>query len=486
MYSDNNGTEKLVIESEVKVYDKLSFKRFADEKRKELETNVGTNRNRKYYPLKKIADNLGLTVEMLQKRINKEKPSKSRDCIIAICAALGLDSFDTNDALIMYDYMPSLDPDNPREAFLIEKLKKLRGTPADIKDLNRQLKAHNFSELRIIDHRDKGKEITNEIKGFYPYKIIRKVVQTYLDEGDQYDSIETAYKFRHRCVAVAILGADEKEEYILKADGDGYLSINTKDSPIPKTYKNSDESGVFKDYFSDLIMLANQEKQRVKAQLFDSRNYQGRLGAKLKDDMIYIYYERYNYELPERNEYYLMEHVNGHLRLSVSYQSMFMQEHLTSDEYLKYYGSLPKASRESYDSVAKIMSDSLNPSRPGYIREMAPYRKQAFESLSKIIESALVKIKKRTLFVRNLEAIWDNPAYVCRYFSLENEFDCTYDDEYGEMVLGKDEAELTDADGHSLIITFDEVKRAFELGFADSSQICRVKREKGTIESVLS
>ena len=113
------------------------------------------------------------------------------------------------------------------------------------------------------------------------------------------------------------------------------------------------------------------------------------------------------------------------------------------------------------------------------------YRKSAFDQYSKIVNDALGKIKNRTLFIRNFEMIWDNPGDVCKYYGLEKEFDCTRDYEYGEIILGKEEANLTDKNGQSVTISFQELKRAFELGFTNSDQICRVKISKGSIEDVL-
>ena len=100
-------------------------------------------------------------------------------------------------------------------------------------------------------------------------------------------------------------------------------------------------------------------------------------------------------------------------------------------------------------------------------------------------EYALEKIKNRTLFIRNFEMIWEIPWDVCKYYGLEKEFDCICDNEYGDIILGKEEANLTDENGRSVTISFQELKRAFELGFTNSDQICRVKSSKGSIEEVL-
>ena len=46
-------------------------------------------------------------------------------------------------------------------------------------------------------------------------------------------------------------------------------------------------------------------------------------------------------------------------------------------------------------------------------------------------------------------------------------------------------AELTGEDGLPVPVSFEDITRAFELGFDDISQICRVIKAQGSIESVL-
>jgi hypothetical protein len=51
---------------------------------------------------RELAQKLGIDNEMFRKIINKEKPTKKRDCIIAICAMIHFDLNKTNEALILY------------------------------------------------------------------------------------------------------------------------------------------------------------------------------------------------------------------------------------------------------------------------------------------------------------------------------------------------------------------------------------------------
>ena len=90
------------------------------------------------------------------------KPTKKRDCIIAICAALRLNSEETDEALILYQYMPVLDPNNPRDDLLIEILEEQFSNPLTISAINQRLVRNGYPELDIIDHRPAVKTCLRE------------------------------------------------------------------------------------------------------------------------------------------------------------------------------------------------------------------------------------------------------------------------------------------------------------------------------------
>ena len=57
----------------------------------------------------------------------------------------------------------------------------------------------------------------------------------------------------------------------------------------------------------------------------------------------------------------------------------------------------------------------------------------------------------------------------------------------GEILIVADaeQSDFTMEDGTTVTITLDDLKRAFELGCDDIGQICRIKKNKGSIEAVL-
>lgn len=102
---------------------------------------------------------------MFRKILNKTKPNQPRDCIIAICVALFLSEYETNEALFYYDNLPRLD-DTPgcRECYIIQTLQGNIERENDFKFLdqsvaavNKTLRYYDFPELRL-SNKIKSKE----------------------------------------------------------------------------------------------------------------------------------------------------------------------------------------------------------------------------------------------------------------------------------------------------------------------------------------
>ena len=83
-------------------FDKTRFSKYIKEKRKGEKSSLG----KKYLSTKELAKKLEINYEQFRKILNLNKPTKKRDCIIAICIALRLDADETNKALELYQYMP--------------------------------------------------------------------------------------------------------------------------------------------------------------------------------------------------------------------------------------------------------------------------------------------------------------------------------------------------------------------------------------------
>ena len=117
---------------------------------------------------------LGFDYETFRKIVNKhkEKQTKKRDCIIAICAVLGCDASETNDALRLYGF-PELDQYHLRDEIIWDKLAENPDSPISISEINDALTAACFMPLDICNHRNKSQPKSRS----FPYKLVRRHFQ---------------------------------------------------------------------------------------------------------------------------------------------------------------------------------------------------------------------------------------------------------------------------------------------------------------------
>lgn len=482
----NEGTANEVVKdytSELKPISPKEFTRFIKEKRLEYNEDNG-----KEMSTDDLGTILGIKYEMFRKILNQQKPTKKRDCIIAICVALNLLPGEIDEALNLYQYMPALDLQNPRDKFIFTQING--DNQITVEELNRRLLQYGFPGLDIYDKR-KGSHIEKPIIEGLPYKILKMEVRTPIEGdyyyGDPYDSLSTIYDpGMYRCIGdMYIENEKERKGVHLIATSEGSLSaqIYGKDSSI-ETYHSLDETGLFKAYFIELRNTIAVEKKRLLSIVNDTRNYKERLSAKLIDGSVCVFAEEFNYTFPEMYEYYVLKYAAGQYQLAIYNQSAFMYHYLSESEYKKNFGrSIPQAV-ETYDSIDQLeeLLENCKPHDKNAIRYRM--RKNAFKRLQAKVDNLYKDLKDKKVFIRNLDYIFENPADVFRYYEIEEDFKCTYDEEYGEISYHADEAEFR-IDGKSVRISADEVFEAFKLGFDSIEEICKIKLKNGSVESVL-
>lgn len=450
---------------------------------------------RKSISSRQLSELFEMDYEMFRKILNAQKPTKKRDFIISVGIMLKMNSLTINKCLSYYDNMPILNKADKRDALLIymanDENKNITGERKNLAEINEELEIGGFPELDIFDNKVKS----NKQEKNMPFKILDKKVVTFLDDlyyGDQYDSLESEYSFeRYRCVATMWLeniingncyklSAEPTGKYfleILKSQDDTDMSF--------KLYNNLEDTDIYQSYFAKLQKIAQHELLNMKKYLNDTRNYGERISADMHNDTIHIYLEKYNYRIPERNEFYLMEYIDGDYRLSVFKNSVFMQNYLGENKYQKNYFQKIDTPREIYKSLREI-DNQLNESRLTCSDEcLLKMRKNAYINMQPIVERFLTRLRKKELFIRNLKVIYDNPDQVCSYYGIEREFECLHDQENGYISAGVNAATFEIGNEETVNVKLSDVKRAFELGFSDITQICNVLRCKGKIEAVL-
>ena len=70
------------------------------------------------------------------------------------------------------------------------------------------------------------------------------------------------------------------------------------------------------------------------------------------------------------------------------------------------------------------------------------------------------------------------------FYEIEEAFNCTYDEEYGEISGYSEEAEF-EIDGKCVCISAKEVFEAFKPGFDSIEDLSKIKDKNGSIDSVL-
>lgn len=461
------------------------FAKFIKSKRKYVKSDSGKDGIK----TRELAQKLNIGYDQFRQIINRRRRTKKRDCIIAICAVLMLDADETNEALKLYDHMPRLDTENERDDLLIEILEEQLGNPLSIDEINQRLKRNDFQELDIIDHRNTTK--SNSSIPVLPYVILKKKVSNYANDyifGDPYDSLDTEYSIsRYHCIAEMWLDdPDNKEVYHLSSSTshDYYMVKHSKNGDEHKSFETALESGVFSDYFLELEAMANFEKKKLLTLLNDTKNYQTRMSAGIINDSFNVFVETYNYTVPEINEYYFFEYINGAPKFSIFHSSEFMRHYLSHDEFVSVYGDAQSTPIAVYNSIDEI---DLSDSAGNYTdKALLSCRKRYFNKLKEQADRLIDDIKNQRRYIRHLRYIYDDEDRVCAFFGVDKEFGCKLVDEYGDiMVAEKDSVEFCFKDCGTVTITLADLYDAFTYGFNNINEICRVKKKLGRIVDII-
>ena len=444
-----------------------------------------------YDPIKtrQLASLFNIDYEYFRKIINRSKPTQKRDLIIAICAVLKMDIDQTNIGLELY-YMEPLNCDNRRDDEIMSLLEEysVEDSPAlTIETINNTLSDAGYPELDLVSHREKKLGAS-----FFPFKLLSKIqIQTYADEiiyGDPYGSLKTEYRpQKYRCNAKCIL--EDKEtgsRCLLCASTTGNYTLRSKNKDGKESFHSFsalNESGRFKPAFSLLKQESHKELKSLLEVLHDTKNYGVRVSANIKNDKFHAFAETFNYQMPEFSEYYLVEHLGSTTLFYVFSSSEFMRHYLSHDDYRKTYNNQPAITIAKYSSLEEV--DEIIKISSFTEKQKLTVRKRYFVSLQNELKKMTDEIKEGKCFVRNLD-YYDTKDSVCKFFSVESEYNCVTDSFDSSIIVAqKKSADFNYYDVGPITITLPELHRAFELGFNDIHEICRVKAKLGSIERIL-
>ncbi len=200
-------------ESEIRTVDRLRSnsneqdkpEKFADHIKALLKKHtVSDEQSRMIMTIEELGDKVGIKRGVFAKIINQSRPNKhvaSRDCIIAICAVIGLNEEEANQTLHLYQ-MAALDSNLLREKKIIAELESGHDT---LESFNAALlsEPNPVEPLHVINPRGASKAVSVDQEE-WPYIMGPTEVKTYTQD-DPYESLETAYGFHRYHVIATIL-----------------------------------------------------------------------------------------------------------------------------------------------------------------------------------------------------------------------------------------------------------------------------------------
>ena len=235
-------------------------------------------------------------------------------------------------------------------------------------------------------------------------------------------------------------------------------------------YDSPENSGIFKNCFIELQRRAMAEKKRIAEPLNDTRNYHERISAKVIKNELHVFYETYNYTVPELGEYYLMNYVNGEYTLYVSHKSRFMRYYLSEQEYLDLFGKISDKYDKHYSSGEQIESAIASASTDR--KEIIRLRVRAYRNAQDKINSLIDRLRSGKAHIRNLKEIYDNELDVLSYYKVDEAYQCSYDPEYGEIDgVGLDKVSFSIPGDMQVELSVDDLCAGFKIGLSTIEEV---------------
>lgn len=460
-------------------------------------TTQEIDRNHFQLTREELSESMGIKWTSLHKVLNlSRKETATRDYIIAVCSQLRLNDEETNKALNLYGFPVlvgntfkdgEIEKYFARDDLLINILYDIENEKDTIDEINLKLMSANFPKLNIPGRIEK-----NTIEPPYIISDIKNRLYVSSSYFDQYNSLETVNSIdTYTCYSYMFIKRKEDEAvfklvykrnskysiYKVEKGELDYLSV--------KHFKKPTESNEYKPYFSMLKSSNNVAIKNLKSKLNDTKNFKERISASFVNNQLRVFTEAYNFSLPELNEYLFVNYSDGKYEYKLYEDSMFLKYSLKEEKYIHEFKAKniePEFETNNFDEIEKkYLEYSLKKHDVGeYIVKdiVAQYQK-----LKTNLESFISYIKNKKRYIRNARYIFEeNIEYnICCYMGLVDFFNFDLvDSEYGIYELVSHEFSYKD-----VIITFDDVENAFELGMDGIDEIYAAKKKYESIENIL-
>ncbi len=478
-----NPSKGLIIEKKEVCYEGETYREFKDFiNKKKKDVNLKT---------RELAEKVGINYEQFRKILNLERPTKKRDCILAICLALEIvEKEEANVALRLYPNMYVLDEDKPRDIFIGSLLDGQCTNQLTIKQINKLLLENGYDELEIINGRKVGGNVG--VVSDDNYKIVYDKVVTVYKRGlfEQYDSLELQYSLKeYYCISEMILKSQKDKKVVhLLYNTDGVYSVKIMEEENVESYNYTSikETKKLYGYFYSLKYEADKRLSEIYSRLDDTKNYIERIAIKIKNMHFHIYAETYNFGYPESDEYYLFDYMDGDIIMTVHNKSEFMYNILSEEEYKRISKRKKHECIARYNGIHELEQEINNNSCSR--KEIINSRLETFVRMKNLIEKYREDILQERIFVRRLEYIYEpyERDRVCEFFDVEQEYDCVLSGEYMDgFKANKKEHEFCIEDNDKIAVSLEDLYDAFKLGFDSIDDICWVKKNVGQIKNII-
>lgn len=454
---------------------------------KKKQKYVVNPKTQKHWSTQDLAAVLSFDYDRFRKIVNMSRPTQKRDVIITICIVLLFSVDETDQALILYN-MPVLDASIKRDEVFIQILENKQASsfvPQDdgvidyVGQIDILLRYHGCSAL------DLHKQTT-----FACYTPIKQKVSVISDElffGPEYETLSAKFQPYNYCCKASLLLENQESKHrliisvTLSINESTYWIQRDADGRIEKYDFHTDDQDLI-PYYKETHHAAMNKLYSLLHVLDDSRNYMIRKGACYKDGRIHFYLESFNYDIPELNEYCLIEKAGKELSLNVYDHSEFIYHHIGADEYNRVFGYREHKPLISFTSLQDL--EKMTSCMPkGTERIHYSIWKSIFAKLLAEQEQLQSDLQCHRAHIRCIEELDDSDMNVCEYYKVETACKKSAD--------GLQNPNLTRVGlvGEDLIqteLSVEELRQSYQLGIPDIESIYRVKKDFGTIWDILS
>lgn len=449
-----------------------------------------------------LVNRMGLsTWEEIKKRLNRQRPL-DRDFLIALSLQLQLNVkmvnyiLNTAEFPLLYSGEESNDEDpviNERERLLIAKLNESTKRLVSIDEINQSLCHQSSSPLKI-----RGRKIID-----YPcdYSVLKYLVKVDYDEGQSWTdgrSLGTWYDIDSYPIAViALVKHNNQEDYfILKVcNKGGFLSKSDENGkiigPLNSFESLEDIDLSLRPIFNDLENLLVIEKKKILTQFDDTKNYDIRVSANYISGSFHVFAEKFDFFIPERNEYFFLDYHDGQYDFSISNKSQFYYYYLGENRYKSFFRKYnPKIIYSSHD-IDELKSYLNDDGESKGLRILNSKRIDSFINLILETEKLINKLKNGTIFITDLNYFFEEPEIdytVCSYYDIRDKFNFYLMDKDAPIdfyLPGVQEFTFV-FEGKKVLINLDDVRKAYSYGLPTIDDICFVKLKYGSIENLIN